>query len=84
MVKDVRKGRVDYASTSEARIALELYALMDEYETVIDIAEHSFELKDQLTIYRDLMQRLDRRCKNVSDFPGRAVFMAGEKLYRFR
>jgi len=84
VAKDVRKGRVEYAEASEARIALELYALMDEYDTVITIAEHSFELKEQLTIYRDFMQRFDRRCKNVSDFPGRAVFMAGEKLYRFR
>ena len=81
---DVRKRRVDYASASEAKIALELYALMHEHDAVIDIIERNFELQAQLTIYREFMQRFDRRCKNVSDFPGRAVFMQGEILYRFR
>ena len=52
---DVRKRRVDYASASEAKIALELYALMDEHDAVIDIIERNFELQAQLTIYREFM-----------------------------
>lgn len=80
----VRAGKTEYSNESQRRIAVEMYAILDDYAKVEEVIALNFTPEERIQIYRDFMQRLDRRCKQLTDFPGQANLLGGTILYRFQ
>lgn len=70
-------------SKQDARIAVELLFVSGRLETLIEFVPNNFDIQDAMTIYQDIMMRLDRRCSAFSVLPGQALMLGGNPAYVF-
>ncbi|MEZ5812048.1 MAG: caspase family protein [Rhizobiaceae bacterium] len=86
IAEEIRSNRFDpkaVANEQSARIAIELLFVTSRFDSLFSHVNASFDMRNRLSIYRDLMIRLDRRCGAYTVFPGQALMLAGMPIFRF-
>ena len=79
----VRTGRGLKDGEVETKIAVELYWAAGAFDRAMRLAESRMTVKARVAFFRDVMARLDQSCAGYMQFPGQALLLGGQTIYRF-
>ena len=69
--------------TSETSVAVELLYRIGDVEGALAVAGQIADVSDRLSVYRDLIRRLDQRCDGFTTYPGAAIVLGGMAMMTF-